>query len=443
MNYSQGSNGKGGRDKMSVSERFKSGMTDQDRDLFKRRFYMIFMIALFSVFILLFLAAIATPASAVVQYTLEGWTLSPHPKWSTGHIAGWAQGDCVPFHYLVNNKGANAETQNIMLSFDYKAANGILGIIHYENFNIPAGNIEGPFYESPLPAEGFYWWNFTIPGSTQYDLTWCSRLSHECVLWPGASMHVKASGGNRDVSIDTPDIMPDLYATKSATVICGAINYTITYGNEGGQNQTNTVLVDDYDETKVTVTNAGGGTDSGTNITWNIGTVNISENGSVSYTVSLKPGVASGTAIINNGNISGYFAELDTADNSYTVTSSAKVNPSCDITAPDAVCALSGGNSASTNAGYANYSWALSAGTITAGQYTNAITWTAPSSTASPVNISVTVIDSNGCTNTCYKDVNANEGPTADFSAVPLSCCAPLTVQFTDLSTAGDNPITS
>ena len=64
--------------------------------------------------------------------------------------------------------------------------------------------------------------------------------------------------------------------------------------------------MDDYDETKVAVTNAGGGTDSGTNITWNIGTVNINETGSVSYTVSIKPGVASGTAIINDGTITGY-----------------------------------------------------------------------------------------------------------------------------------------
>jgi len=35
------------------------------------------------------------------------------------------------------------------------------------------------------------------------------------------------------------------------------------------------------------------------------------------------------------------------------------------------------------------------------------------------------------------------DGPTADFSADVTSCCEPLNVQFTDLSTAGSNPITS
>jgi PKD repeat protein len=116
--------------------------------------------------------------------------------------------------------------------------------------------------------------------------------------------------------------------------------------------------------------------------------------------------------------------------------------PSCGITALDEVCEYSEGNSASTTVGYSSYTWTLSDGTITAGHGTNSITWTAPSHTASPVNISVTVTDANDCTNTCYKDVTANEGPTANFSADPISCCAPLTVTFTDLSTAGDNTIT-
>jgi hypothetical protein len=190
----------------------KSITGHKDKDLSKRRFYMIFMIALLSVFILLLFTATATPASAVVQYDLEGRTLLPDPpgpKWTSGHVAGWAEGECIPFHYLVDNKGRDAETLNIRLQFDYKNAGGILGITHFEiETPIPAGTIEGPFYESTWPtAEGFYWWNFTIPRNAQYDLTWCARLSHECGLWTGASMQVRASGGDRTVSISTPDIV--------------------------------------------------------------------------------------------------------------------------------------------------------------------------------------------------------------------------------------------
>nr|CBH36547.1 hypothetical secreted protein [uncultured archaeon] len=116
---------------------------------------------------------------------------------------------------------------------------------------------------------------------------------------------------------------------------------------------------------------------------------------------------ATGTAVAgqyeNIGNVTGYYNSSpysDTDPSHYFGCS-----PACDITAPDAVCELSAGNSASTTLGYSSYTWALSSGTITAGQGSSSITWTAPSAARSPVNISVTVVDSNGCTNTCYKDV--------------------------------------
>jgi len=58
--------------------------------------------------------------------------------------------------------------------------------------------------------------------------------------------------------------------------------------------------------------------------------------------------------------------------------------------------------------------------------------------------VSLTVTDSHGCSDTETKEeyITSNEGPTADFTADVFDCCDPLTVQFTDLSTAGDNPIT-
>ena len=59
--------------------------------------------------------------------------------------------------------------------------------------------------------------------------------------------------------------------------------------------------------------------------------------------------------------------------------------------------------------------------------------------------VSLTVTDSHGCSDTQTKEnyITANEGPTADFSADVTSCCEPITVQFADESTAGDNPIMS
>jgi PKD repeat protein len=64
---------------------------------------------------------------------------------------------------------------------------------------------------------------------------------------------------------------------------------------------------------------------------------------------------------------------------------------------------------------------------------------------AGTYNVSLTVTDSHGCSDTETKTnfITSNLGPTADFSAVPTNGPAPLLVQFTDLSTAGSNPIVS
>jgi PKD repeat protein len=59
--------------------------------------------------------------------------------------------------------------------------------------------------------------------------------------------------------------------------------------------------------------------------------------------------------------------------------------------------------------------------------------------------VTLTVTDEHGCTDTEVKTqyINSNEPPAAAFSAAPTSCCAPLTVQFTDLSAAGHSPLVS
>ena len=63
------------------------------------------MISLISVVMLIFMMLPATPVTAAVQETLEGYTLEPHEKWTTGDIKGWAEGECIPFRYTVENTG--------------------------------------------------------------------------------------------------------------------------------------------------------------------------------------------------------------------------------------------------------------------------------------------------------------------------------------------------
>jgi PKD repeat protein len=79
------------------------------------------------------------------------------------------------------------------------------------------------------------------------------------------------------------------------------------------------------------------------------------------------------------------------------------------------------------------YDWSASTASGTA----NDGTYTATGSGT----VEVTVTDYYGCTGSDSIEVTALQGPTADFTSDVQSCCNPLTVQFTDESVAGDNPI--
>ncbi len=108
--------------------------------------------------------------------------------------------------------------------------------------------------------------------------------------------------------------------------------------------------------------------------------------------------------------------------------------PDCTIKAPATVDSNSTSNTASvTHSGQASgYDWTIGNGVITGGNGTAEITWSAGSS--SPVTIGVTVTDSHGYTCRDNVAVNVIPLPHADFTANPSSGCAPLTVQFNDIS---------
>jgi uncharacterized repeat protein (TIGR01451 family) len=400
----------GGMDKLIGLWGSKSITGYRDKDLSKRDYSLSSRIFIFSILILLLFTLTAPPGSAAITVEkVRGWD-AVSQSWTPGNLTGWKEGDCVPYYFLLGNTGTSSETANYTLNFDWKDSDDVLGVLNFENKVITPGTLDGPYYESDPNTlrQGIYYWNVTVPASTSYTVTWCARLSDECGHWNGAKLHVNVyTPGKKDVPINLPgaDEVPDLNATKSANVICDAITYTISYGNQGGQNQTNTVLVDDYDETKVTVTNAGGGTDNGSAITWAIGNLATGASGTKSYSVSLKPGVASGTAIINNGTITGYFAELDTANNSYTVTSSAKVNLVANFTSnsPQIYCynitfngTATGGTSPYT------YHWDFKDGSSSTEQNPSH-RYSAPGT----YYVTLTVTDANGCTNSTTKPVVA------------------------------------
>jgi uncharacterized repeat protein (TIGR01451 family) len=105
-----------------------------------------------------------------------------------------------------------------------------------------------------------------------------------------------------------PFTAPDMGIEKSASPTVAhpgdEIVYTLRYFNDGKGSATNVVVVDDYDETKMEVVNASGGTDAAGKITWHIpGPLAPGASGTIKYTMRVKDGVAAGTLIDNTAKV--------------------------------------------------------------------------------------------------------------------------------------------
>ncbi|MBL8115724.1 MAG: proprotein convertase P-domain-containing protein [Acidobacteria bacterium] len=145
----------------------------------------------------------------------------------------------------------------------------------------------------------------------------------------------------------------------------------------------------------------------GTTYTWTInngGTITGGQGtNAITFSVAAATPVQLGVTVVSGG-----------CNGSSTKNVVVNAPPSATITAPAAVCAASTGNPASgPNAGMgATYVWTATGGTITGGQGTNAITFTATAAAPGPVALGVTVTAS-GCNGTGNVNVPVTALPTA------------------------------
>ncbi|KQC15410.1 MAG: hypothetical protein APR56_00010 [Methanosaeta sp. SDB] len=335
-------------------------------------------------------------------------------------MKGWSEGDCIPFRYSVENKGSRPEMLDLELVFDSEL-DGTRGIVGFESFAVPGGSVYGPDFDGD--EVGHYRWVVTVPKGATYVLEWCARLSDEAGLWPGASLHVSAKdGGSRDVPIMTKDLLvPDLAARATAIAECGQITYSIHFSNVGSADQRNVTLVDDYDETKVVVTDDGGGEDDGDAITWLIGDLPRGDEGNVSYTVRLKDGVDDGDTIASSGFVSGDLSEKIIANNRYLIQVAVKFGPEADagpdrsITLGDSVV-IGGMPAATSGSGGYTYIWGPATGLDDPAK---------PNPVASPsstTNYTLTVTDESGCAESDDVRVTVTEPVLCGISG-PDSVC--------------------
>ena len=125
------------------------------------------------------------------------------------------------------------------------------------------------------------------PDTITINVTVNSPLDDGTVITDNATITCDQGSGN-DAETTTVGMAPILVIEKIDSpdpVEAGVkITYEITVSNYGNADATNVSVVDDYDETKITIVDADGGVDDGYNITWN-GGITIPASGSVFFTV--------------------------------------------------------------------------------------------------------------------------------------------------------------
>lgn len=87
---------------------------------------------------------------------------------------------------------------------------------------------------------------------------------------------------------------------QSQTDDTEVLTYTLNYRNVGNAEATNVSIIDDYDESRMDVYDSSGGTVSDGKITWNIGNLEPSASGIITYKLKIKNNLPTGTTYIYN-----------------------------------------------------------------------------------------------------------------------------------------------
>ncbi|MGB2984252.1 MAG: hypothetical protein WBE26_00070, partial [Phycisphaerae bacterium] len=216
-------------------------------------------------------------------------------------------------------------------------------------------------------------YDWTVTGGTLDSGQGTTGITYTAASGPMLTLDVTVTDANGCVSscqeVVTVNANPDCTISANDLVCAGSSGNTATVPDAGG----------------------------GATYSWTVtgGTLNSGQGTiSISYTAGM------GTSLTLEVTVTDANGCQSTCQKVVTVDA-----PDCTISGANEVCFQSSNNFASVpNAGAgATYVWAVAGGTLTSGQGTNQITYTAGSGTA--VTLDVTVTNDNGCSSSCQKIV--------------------------------------
>ena len=178
----------------------------------------------------------------------------------------------------------------------------------------------------------------------------CAELAP--VTGPGATTAVTSAPVLSLAQTDSPD----------PVAAGGTLTYTLSYGNSGNANATNVVLTDTIPASTSFVSATGGGTLSGSTVTWPLGTVAAGGSGSVQLVVQVQSPLTNGI-LIPAGN-----AGIDCAETSpvgaVAISTTVTSSPLLSVLASESSDPVGAGMNLTYTLTYANGGNAIATGTI-------------------------------------------------------------------------------
>lgn len=173
--------------------------------------------------------------------------------------------------------------------------------------------LDGDLATTVTNDQGLFTFTGLLPGefTVGESMTVDQELLFDLISPVGGTLDVTVTGG--PVVLLTPFLNQakaeqDISITKDANVTQveagGTITYTVTVKNIGDEPIGSYTLVDDFDETLVTVSDAGGGAVVNGTITWNVLTsLGVGDSDTFTYTVTVDADVTEATNIVNTATV--------------------------------------------------------------------------------------------------------------------------------------------
>ncbi|MGZ4971760.1 MAG: beta strand repeat-containing protein, partial [Limisphaerales bacterium] len=248
---------------------------------------------------------------------------NPNTGWISGGLSGWGELDFVPMRLDIT--GGPATSQTFTVDFPRFGTGTVPGIEDLYNWSVSTNVVivSGPTLTVSTGSTWTYSITVNITNSAEADIYFFARLAAGSHAFGGNSLSIGGTPSSMgQCQIAKPSVgngVPDLGITKTGPSLANAgsvVTYSLTYTNSTNNAAVGVQIVDTLPTGSSFVSASVPVTTNGSIIVCDLGVVDKSAVGVVSFTIQFSSGYVSGAKITNNVTIATSDNDTNAANNS-------------------------------------------------------------------------------------------------------------------------------